>query len=114
MGDRKHQPIKKLAQNEKGEMLVETIVSFVIFLIALVAITALIRSATAMNGKAAEKSGKIEDAAVKVEQSQSDAAPGKGTMAIEFADGAKAALAIDIKAADPFVYFEPSSGGGGQ
>ncbi|MCC2865976.1 type II secretion system GspH family protein [Anaerovorax odorimutans] len=103
MGNRKRQPIKQIRMNKKGETLVETIVSFVIVIIALGAITALISSATTMNRKAQEKSDKIEAAATKVEQNagQDEA---EGTLDVSIG-GQIVAMEIKVKSADLFTYF---------
>lgn len=105
--------LKVSLQNEKGETLVETIVSFVIVLIALAAITSMIRSSTAMNVKAKENSDKIEKAAVRVEQSDGESA-GSSKMRIDFGDGAPVVIDLDVKKAEPFIFFIPTSGGGNE
>ena len=109
MGKYKCKSIKNIICNKKGETLVETIVSFAIFLIALAAVTLLIRSATAMNMKAADKSSKIEEAAVIVENDTAKEAK-PGSLSITFTDGSSVREEISIKDADPFTYF--SLGGG--
>lgn len=116
MGNRKRQPIKQIRMNKKGETLVETIVSFVIVIIALAAITALISSATTMNRKAQEKSDAIETAATKVEQN-AGADQGDGALTLTIG-GKPVEMAIKVKDADLFTYFsyvpgksEPDPGG---
>lgn len=111
MGDRKRQSVKKIRMNKKGETLVETIVSFVIVITALAAITAMINSATTMNRKAQEKSDTIEAAATKVEQN-AGAAAGDGTLSINM-DGTQLEIGIEVKNADLFTYFTyiPRKGG---
>lgn len=103
MGKRRCQSIERMTGNKKGETLVETIVSFAIFLIALAAVTLLIRSATAMNVKASEKSSKIEAAAVIVENDSGEEQQ-KGSMKFNF-DDKSVDINISIKDADPFTYF---------
>lgn len=117
MGNNRYQSVKRRIKDrlrsKKGETLVETVVSFVIVLVALSAITMLIHSATAMNAKAKENSDKIEAAAVKVEQSAGKSA-GTGQMVLDFGSGTPVKIDIDVKTAEPFTFFTSVSGGDGQ
>ncbi|MEG0829303.1 MAG: prepilin-type N-terminal cleavage/methylation domain-containing protein [Anaerovoracaceae bacterium] len=105
---RKCKPVKKLRGNNRGETLVEVIISFTIFLLILGGIVYIVKSSTSMSTEAKVKSQVIEDGATKVEAGESTKKD-SGTMVIEIG-GETITTKIDIKSMDPFVYFAPEGG----
>lgn len=60
----------KILKNQKGELLIESIVSFVILIIALTIVTAIVLKSQDMNLKANQKVSDIETAITKIEKGE--------------------------------------------
>jgi hypothetical protein len=103
----KHKVIKKISGNKNGEILIESIVSFIIFIIVLIGVTALVLSSANMNKEADISNRDLEN---EIKAAENDTAPitGTGTMTIVF-DGNTFYENINIKKQTAITYFSPKN-----
>lgn len=91
--------------NSRGETLVETIVSFVILLLAIGAMTTMIVTANNMNKKAQEQSHQIENEAIAAENGDvSDVKQANGSMKVTVGNE-QVTIPIKIKKSGSFIFF---------
>lgn len=94
-------------RNSRGETVVETVVSFLVLIIAIGAMTTLIVTAGNMNRKAQERSNNIESEALSAEEGDvSDVAESNGQMKITM-DGETVTIPLKVKESETgmFKYF---------
>ena len=107
MGIKRYRPKVKSSglHNSRGETLVETIVSFMILLLAIGAMTTMIVTANNMNKKAQERSHQIENEAIAAENGDvSDVVRSNGSMTITV-DGQRVIVPLKVKKSGDFVFF---------
>ena len=103
----RHKIIKRISGNKKGEILIESIVSFIIFIIVLIGVTAFVLSSVNMNKEADISNRDLEN---EIKAAENDTAPvtGTGTMTIVF-DGNTFYENINIKKQTAITYFSPKN-----
>lgn len=99
--------VKKIG-NSKGELLIESMASFVILIIVIIAATGMIFAAINMNRNADAKSEQLGTAIKAVENGGKAESTNSGTMTMSF-DGHDFSKNITIKTQENIVYFSETS-----
>lgn len=98
--------IKHVLGNSKGELLIESVISFLILIIIIVGVTVVVQTATKMNVKADENSIKMEEAINNIEVGKTSGTTQAGVFEITIS-GEKFTKNIAISQEGDLVYFVP-------